>query len=246
MIEKNIKKRAKRSKNWLMPKNELEKLTKNSERLGDILKVFNLENKGGNVNTLKRRLNEEGIDYSHIKLGLDANKGRTFDIKPLDKDELFRENSPHSRLTVKRRIIAEHLIPYKCSICGFEGKWNGKDLVLILDHINGISNDHRLENLRFLCPNCNSQQETFAGRNNIHKNNKEHNHCIDCGCDILDTSIRCSKCCNKYLKNKSHRPSKEILEQEIKKLSNIKIGKKYGVNEGSVRKWLKKYGIKRA
>lgn len=42
--------------------------------------------------------------------------------------------------------------------------WNGKPLILTLDHRNGISNDHRLENLRWLCPNCNSQTETFCGR----------------------------------------------------------------------------------
>ena len=242
MIEKKISKRAKRSKIWLMPTEELMVLTKNSERLGDILKAFNLENKGGNVNTLKRRLNEEGIDYSHIKLGLDANKGRTFDIKPLDKDELFRENSPHARETVKRYILKQQLIPYKCAICGFEGQWNGKDLVLVLDHINGISNDHRLKNLRFLCPNCNSQQDTFAGRNNNHK---EHNHCVECGCEILDNSVRCSKCHSEYLSKKTLCPSKEILEKEIKEMSNIKLGKKYGVSEASVRKWLKKYKIKR-
>jgi hypothetical protein len=46
-----------------------------------------------------------------------------------------------------------------------EPVWLGKPLVLILDHINGKHNDHRLVNLRLLCPNCNSQQPTFAGKN---------------------------------------------------------------------------------
>jgi 5-methylcytosine-specific restriction endonuclease McrA len=50
-------------------------------------------------------------------------------------------------------------------LCGQQPMWNGKQLVLILDHINGINNDNRLENLRLLCPNCNSQTPTFAGRN---------------------------------------------------------------------------------
>lgn len=243
MIKKIIRKRAKRSKIWLMPKEELIELTKNSERLGNILKAFNLENKGGNVSTLKRRLNEERIDYSHIKLGLDANKGRTFDIKPLDNDELFRENSPHARETAKRYIIKQKLIPYKCAICGFEGQWNGKDLVLILDHINGVSNDHRLKNLRFLCPNCNAQQETFAGKNN--KRIKD-NFCIDCGKKISNTSIRCQSCANKFqMKDRCKRPSKETLEIKIKTMSNTQIGKEYGVSEASVRKWLKYYNLTR-
>lgn len=165
MITRIIKKRAKRSVVWSMPTEELRELVKNSKTFGDVLKVFNLANKGGNHNTLKRRLDEENIDYSHIPLGLDANKGRVFNVKPIDYCELFRENSPHSRSTVKKYIINNNLLPYRCSCCGLGGEWNGKKIVLVLDHINGTSNDHRLENLRFLCPNCNSQQNTFAGRN---------------------------------------------------------------------------------
>ena len=169
MITRVIKKRVKRSKIWLMPSDELKELVKNSNTIGDILKVFNLPNRGGNHHTLKRRLDEEKIDYSHIPLGLNANKCRTFDVTPIEYDELFRENSPHSRSTVKKYIIRDKLLPYKCDCCGFNGQWNGKELVLILDHINGINNDHRLSNLRFLCPNCNSQQDTFAGKNNKRK-----------------------------------------------------------------------------
>lgn len=169
MITRVIKKRVKRSKIWLMPTDELKELVKNSNTIGDILKVFDLPNRGGNHHTLKRRLDEEKIDYSHIPLGLNANKGRTFDVAPIEYDELFRENSPHSRSTVKKYILRDNLIPYKCDCCGFNGQWNGKELVLILDHINGINNDHRLSNLRFLCPNCNSQQDTFAGKNNKRK-----------------------------------------------------------------------------
>ena len=49
--------------------------------------------------------------------------------------------------------------------CGNEGFWNGKKLVLQLEHKNGIHNDHRVENLCFLCPNCHSQTDTYSGKN---------------------------------------------------------------------------------
>lgn len=51
---------------------------------------------------------------------------------------------------------------YKCDICGNTGLWLGKKITLHLDHINGISNDHRMINLRFLCPNCHQQTSTWG------------------------------------------------------------------------------------
>ena len=87
-------------------------------------------------------------------------------------EEIFKENSLHTTQTAKNRILRNELIPYSCDNkkCFLHGKinpsWAGDGIVLHLDHKNGISNDHRLDNLRFLCPNCHSQTETYAGRNN--------------------------------------------------------------------------------
>jgi 5-methylcytosine-specific restriction endonuclease McrA len=65
---------------------------------------------------------------------------------------------------LKRRLLAKGLLQRRCSECGLTD-WRGAPLALVLDHINGDPRDHRLENLRLLCPNCNSQTPTFAGRN---------------------------------------------------------------------------------
>ena len=65
---------------------------------------------------------------------------------------------------MKARLIKEGYIEYKCAICGIKD-WLGQPLSLQLDHINGINDDHRLENLRLLCPNCHSQTDTYAGKN---------------------------------------------------------------------------------
>ena len=78
--------------------------------------------------------------------------------------DLFKENSKHSRNSLRRRIIQDNLLEYKCAICGTK-TWNGKTLSLEIDHINGINNDNRIENLRFLCPNCHSQTSTYGARN---------------------------------------------------------------------------------
>lgn len=82
-----------------------------------------------------------------------------------DYDILFCENSSATRKNVRRRIINDDLIEYFCHICGIGPEWNDKPMPLILDHINGVNNDNRLENLRFICSNCDSQLDTYKGKN---------------------------------------------------------------------------------
>lgn len=151
---------------WIVSKEQYQNLIKQSSSLSEILRKLNLNPKGGNIHTLKKVLNEYGLDYSNIKLGLNSNKERlNLQHRPkIPNEKLFVKNSKFSRAAVKKRILKENLIPYKCKCCGLGPIWNGKELVLVLDHINGINNDHRLENLRFLCPNCNAQQDTFCGK----------------------------------------------------------------------------------
>jgi 5-methylcytosine-specific restriction endonuclease McrA len=82
--------------------------------------------------------------------------------KPIE--ELLSRNTSSGRTHVKSRLIKAGLLSYRCYICGLRN-WRGKRLSLTLDHINGNNGDWALENLRLLCPNCNSQTETFSGRN---------------------------------------------------------------------------------
>ncbi len=64
---------------------------------------------------------------------------------------------------IKKQILKEQ--DYKCSICGIHSEWNGKELHLILDHINGDACDNTRKNLRCICPNCDSQLDTYKSRN---------------------------------------------------------------------------------
>ena len=92
-----------------------------------------------------------------------SNDGHGFK-RTFNNDDIFCKNSKYKG-RIRPRVLKDKLIPYKCAICGNEGEWNNKPLTLTLDHINGDNSDNRLENLRFICPNCDSQQDTYAGKN---------------------------------------------------------------------------------
>lgn len=91
-------------------------------------------------------------------------KGRK--TNSLDLSDILIQNSTYENISrLKIRLVNEGLKENKCEICGIN-TWNNKPLVLQLHHINGIHNDHRLENLQLLCPNCHSQTDNYAGANN--------------------------------------------------------------------------------
>ena len=90
----------------------------------------------------------------------------------LSNELIFTENSKKTRYVAKKVILERNLLKYECSICGLLPIWNNSKLVLQLDHINGINDDHRLENLRFLCPNCHTQQDTYAAKNRFNEKRK--------------------------------------------------------------------------
>jgi len=85
-------------------------------------------------------------------------------MRKYTNEEVFVKNSYYARHHIKKRCIEDSLIPYECGECSNLGEHNGKKLSLQLDHINGTHTDHRIENLRFLCPNCHSQTDTYAGK----------------------------------------------------------------------------------
>lgn len=101
-------------------------------------------------------------------------KGRIFGPRPIfTLEEVMIENSTYPRHCLKSRIIETKLIEYCCACCGIGPEWMGKPMPLILDHINGINNDNRLENLRFVCSNCDTQLPTYKSKNRKSKEGSE-------------------------------------------------------------------------
>ena len=161
------------------------------------------------------------------------------------EDNVFIENSTASQATLRKWYLKGEYSEYKCSICGQEPFWNGKELTLTLDHINGINTDHRLENLRWVCPNCDRQLDTFCSKNPQRKQNynaTESTYCVDCGKEISAGSQRCQECYAKS-QRKCERPSKEELYEKVKALGFSGTGREYGVVDNTIRKWCKAYGL---
>ena len=80
-------------------------------------------------------------------------------------NEILEGKHPYYQtLKLKKRLIREGLKENKCEICEIT-EWNGKEISMQLDHIDGDSHNHKLENLRMTCPNCHSQTETYCGKN---------------------------------------------------------------------------------
>ncbi len=193
-------------------------------------------NSGASNNIVKERIKRMNLNFHSSKPEA---------IIREDKD-IFIENSQVEQTTLRRRYFIGNYSEYKCAICGQEPFWNGKELTLTLDHINGHNKDDRLENLRWVCPNCDRQLDTFAGRN-IQRDEKK-NYCIDCGVEILQSSIRCPKCSsivNGLKKRKVIRPSREQLKSLIRVKPFLQIGKDYGVTDNAVRKWCDEYSLPR-
>jgi len=146
--------------------NQLQDAVKTSFSFAEVIKKLGLKSYSGNFPSVKKRIISLCLDYSHfLGRGHLFGKSHSWTHKRPIKYFLKRNNARISRTWLKSRLIKEGFLKNLCSICGLLPLWNNKKLVLVIDHINGNKFDYRLKNLRLLCPNCNSQTETFASKN---------------------------------------------------------------------------------
>jgi hypothetical protein len=124
---------------------------------------------------------------------------------------------------------------------------------LILDHANGVRDDHRPENLRIVCPNCAATLDTHCGKKN--RAPLERLDCLRCRRSFMPkyrTQRYCSRECGSRWDRrgvkrpgarKAERPPPAQLLSEVEELGYLAVGRKYGVSDNAIRKWLREYGV---
>lgn len=183
---------------------------------------------------LRRRVDNLGLDDSHFQRRRPQKR---------TKENVFCKDSTVDQATLRRWYKNED-IEYVCSICGQKPEWNGKPLTLTLDHINGNNHDDRLENLRWVCPNCDRQLDTFGSKNKTYY--AEKTYCLDCGKEISRGAVRCTECAGRAQSKKVIESiiSREELKKKIRTQTFESIAKEYGKKSGNtVKKWCKYYNL---
>lgn len=209
---------------------------------------------GGNWRTLKRRVAELRISTDHFDPYAFARGPRNGQRTPFD--QVLVEGSTYSRSSLKRRLFGAGLKQRRCELCGQDENWRGRTIGLILDHINGVRDDNRLDNLRIVCPNCAAGLDTHCGRKN--RVETEPRSCLRCAEAFVPKYPQqryCSAYCGarwdrRGLKRpgarKVERPPHEVLLRDVLELGYLAVGRKYGVSDNAIRKWLREYEAERA
>ncbi|HEX4734215.1 MAG TPA: hypothetical protein VH247_07365, partial [Thermoleophilaceae bacterium] len=214
----------------------------------EALRLLGMRPAGGNHKTIQRWAQRWGISTEHFDAGraraaASRGRGRTL-------EEMLVPESNVKRARLKQRLYEAGLKKPECEECGQGEIWQGKRISLILDHINGDAIDNRLENLRIACPNCAATFDTHCGRNK--ERMPESRACGWCSEAFAPKygqqrfcSISCAKRKHQYEPKpetrRVERPPYEQLMRELEETNWSAVGRKYGVSDNAVRKWVRSY-----
>ncbi|UNN00533.1 HNH endonuclease [Rhodococcus opacus] len=143
----------------------LEQAVAESTSYAGVMRYLGLKPAGGTHAHLSRQIKKFGIDTTHFT-GSAHTKGKRARNR-MSWEEILVKRPPGSARVkphLLRRALIEAGVEYKCVLGGLGDDWCGLPLILHVDHIRGDPSDSRLEQVRFLCPNCHSQTATWAGR----------------------------------------------------------------------------------
>jgi transposase-like protein len=214
----------------------------------ETLRRLGLRAAGGNAALLRKWLERWRVSTDHFDPYLHSRGPRRSRI-PLE--EILVEGSTYARAKLKHRLYEEGLRVRRCELCGQGELWRGLTMSLILDHVNGVHDDNRLENLRIVCPNCAATLATHCGRKN--RIPMAAQLCPRCGEEFTPNDRRqryCSRYCGlrhprsgrpKSALRRVERPPYEQLVREIAETSYVAVGRKYGVSDNAIRKWVRQY-----
>ncbi len=230
-----------------------------SKSWAESLRALGLCPTGGAWRILKKYAGIWEISTDHFDPAAARQNNLKQGQKPLA--EILVERSTYSRSHLKRRLFAGGLKKPQCELCGLGEMWRGRPMSMILDHVNGVRDDHRLENLRIVCPNCAATLDTHCGRRN--RIERAIRQCLRCDKAFVPsyaTQRYCSRSCGvrwdrSALRGrraglrgvptpdarKAERPPYEQLLREIEATSYLAVGRKYGVSDNAVRKWVRFY-----
>jgi len=226
-------------------KEEIEKAVKESLSWRQVIKKLNPNaNYRGSESNLKKRAIALNIDFSHFP-GQSWNKGKKF--PPKNSIEEYFNGKFISSNELKKRLIKEGLKQSKCEVCNLF-QWQGKNIPLELHHINHNPKDNTLINLKIVCANChyNEHNVNILEKKSIRKNkakqkrkNKAKNKCLICENPAINKY--CSYTCMYKGLEKVDKPSQEELEKLTREIGFSATGRKFGVSDNTIRKWLSSY-----
>jgi len=233
---------------WRFTEAEVRAVVSESVSYSEALRRLGIRAAGGNHKTLRTYVQRWGISTDHFDPYSHQRHGRRM-RRPLS--EILVQGSNYSRNHLKERLFEEGVKQRCCEICGQGESWLGRQMALVLDHANGVHDDHRLENLRVLCPNCNATLDTHCGRHNRRKHRPRG--CATCGATFQPTyggQRYCGhRCAGRGEANRAaqvaqrrvERPPHDRLLREIAETSYVAVARKYGVSDNAIRKWVRAY-----
>lgn len=219
-------------------KDELQQIVEISFSYAEVLSKLGYgTSHGNNYNLLKKRIQYYNISTQHFH--------RTAPKKNWSDEEIFCEDSKVSQHKLRDTFKERNFIEYKCAVCGLAPFWNGKPLVLTLDHKNGKNKDNRVGNLQWVCPNCDRQSDTYGSKNKkqrekgvvLHPGNYDH--------DCINYDHNCINKDNEQKKTvKIIIPERQELKDKLWELKNYtQVANYYNVSTRKVRDWCREYNL---